>query len=148
MATAVLAHIEAAGASAVLDSDGRVRIRRASAVPPKVIDAARRHRDELARLLAKRDRTAFLLRAAEDAAAAITVPDWDLARERDEIAAGLWAEAPYPMRAGLVEVLPNGTRLHYCRICGRLARWGFDVALDRGRAGRWFCYEHRQDRAG
>jgi hypothetical protein len=84
-----------------------------------------------------------LLRAVREAAEALAAPDAALAQEREEIAAGLRAEAPDPTRAGLVEVLPNGTPLHYCQICGRLARWGFGVALDRGRAGRWFCFEHR-----
>ena len=146
-AAAVLARIEGAGAAAALDADGRVRIARASRVPPEVMDAARRHRDELARLLAERRRATFLLRAAEDAAAALAAPDPELARERAETAAGLRAEAPDPARAGLVEVLPNGTRLHHCRVCGRLAAWGFGVALDRGRDGTWFCFEH-QGRAG
>jgi hypothetical protein len=68
-AAAVLARIEGAGAAAALDADGRVRIARASRVPPEVVEAARRHRDELARLLAERKRVAFLLRAAEDDAA-------------------------------------------------------------------------------
>lgn len=146
-AAAVLARIEGAGAAAALDAYGRVRIARASRVPPEVVEAARRHRDELARLLTERKRAAFLLRAAEDAAAALAAPDPDLDRERAETAAGLRAEAPDPARAGLVEVLPNGTRLHYCHRCGRLAPWGFGVALDRGRDGRWFCFEH-QGRAG
>jgi len=47
------------------------------------------------------------------------------------------------VRAGMVEALPNGTRLHFCRVCGRLALWGFGVAPDRGRDGRWFCFEHK-----
>jgi hypothetical protein len=83
-----------------------------------------------------------LLRASEDAAA-LVAPDPDLVRERAETAAGLRAEAPDPARAGRVEVLPNGTRLHHCRVCGRLAAWGFGVALDRGRDGTWFCFEHQ-----
>jgi hypothetical protein len=144
---AVLARIEGVGAAAALDADGRVRIARASLVPPEVMDAARRHRDEVARLLAERKSAAFLLRAAEDAAAALAAPDPDLARERAETAAGLRAEAPEPARAGRIEVLPNGTRLHYCHRCGRLAPWGFGVALGRGRDGRWYCFEH-QGRAG
>ena len=146
-AAAVLARIDAVGASAALDPDGRVRIRRASLVPPEVMDAARRHRDELARLLAEQARADFLLRAAGDAAAVLTTPDPDLAREREETAAGLRAETPDPTRAGTFEALSNGTRLHFCRVCGRLASWGFDVALDRGRVGRWTCFEHR-DHAG
>ena len=88
-------------------------------------------------------RAAALLRAARDAAEALTAPDPDLAWERAEVAAGLQAEAPDPARAGTVEVLANGCRQHYCRVCGRLAAWGFGVALDRGRDGRWFCSEHR-----
>ncbi len=144
-AAAVLARIEGAGAAASLDADGRVRIARASLVPSEVVEAARRHRDELARLLAERKRAAFLLRAAEDAAAALAAPDPDLARERAETGAGLRAEAPDPAaRAGTVEVLPNGCRQHFCRVCGRLAAWGFGVALDRGRDGRWFCAEHKK----
>ncbi|MDP9370405.1 MAG: hypothetical protein M3Q03_19405, partial [Chloroflexota bacterium] len=63
---------------------------------------------------------------------------------REETAAGIWAEAPAPARAGLVEALPNGTHLHYCRTCGRLAAWGFGVALDRDRDGRLFCFEHQR----
>jgi hypothetical protein len=86
---------------------------------------------------------AALLRAAGAGAEALAAADPDLARERAECAAGLRAEAPDPARAGLVEVLPNGTRLHHCRTCGRLAAWGFGVALDRGRDGTWFCFEHR-----
>jgi hypothetical protein len=86
---------------------------------------------------------AALLRAAEAGAEALAAADPDLARERAETAAGLRAEASDPARAGLVEVLPNGTRLHHCRTCGRLAAWGFGVALDRGRDGTWFCFEHR-----
>ena len=84
-----------------------------------------------------------LLRAAGEAAEALAVPDAALARERQEIAAGLRAEAPDPTRVGKLEVLPNGTVQSFCRVCGRLARWGFDVALDRGRVGRWTCFEHR-----
>jgi hypothetical protein len=146
-AAAVLARIEGAGAAAALDADGRVRIARASRVPPGVMEAARRHRDGLARLLAERRRAAFLLRAAEDTAEALAVPDPDLAREREEVATGLRAEAPDPARAGRAEVLPNGTYLHYCGVCGRLAAWGFGVALDRGRDGTWYCFKHR-GRAG
>lgn len=86
---------------------------------------------------------AALLRAAEAGAEALAEADPDLARERAETAAGLRAEAPDPAQAGLVEVLPNGTRLHYCHRCGRLASWGFGVALDRGRDGRWFCFVHQ-----
>ncbi len=71
---------------------------------------------------------AALLRAAQDAAEALAAPDPDLDRERAEIAAGLRTEAPDPTRAGLVEVLPNGTRLRHCRVCGRLAAWSFGVA--------------------
>ena len=89
-------------------------------------------------------RAAALLRTAEDAAAALASPDPDLPRERAEIAAGLRAEASDPTRAGMVEVLPNGTRLHYCCECGRLASWGFDVAPDRGRDGTWYCFEHKE----
>ena len=85
--------------------------------------------------------------AAEDAAEVLAGADGELAWERAETAAGCRAEAPDPARAGLVEVLPNGTRLHYCRVCGRLAAFGFGVALDRGWGGTWFCYEH-QGRAG
>ena len=88
-------------------------------------------------------RAAALLRAAGDAAEVLAEADAELARERAETAAGLRTEAPNPTRAGTVEVLPNGTRLHYCRVCGRLAAWGFGVALDRGRDGRWFCFEHQ-----
>ena len=88
-----------------------------------------------------------MLRAARDTAEALAAPDPDLDRERAEIAAGLRAEAPDPARAGTVEVLANGTRLHHCRVCGRLAAFGFGVALDRGWDGTWFCYEH-QGRAG
>jgi len=87
---------------------------------------------------------AALLGAAEDAAEALAAPDPDLDRERAETAAGLRAEAPDPARAGRVEVLPNGTRLHHCRVCGRLAAWGFGVALDRGRDGTWSCFEHQE----
>ncbi len=90
---------------------------------------------------------AALLRAAEDAAAALAAPDPDLDRERGEIAAGLRVEAPDPARAGRVEVLANGTRLHHCRVCGRLAAWGVAVASARGRDGIWLCYEHK-GRAG
>ena len=43
----------------------------------------------------------------------------------------------------MVEVLPNGTRLHYCRDCGRLASWGFGVARYRGSEGTWYCFEHK-----
>ena len=139
----MLASIEAVGASAALDQDGRVRVRRASLVPPEMMDAARRHRDELARLLGEQARADFLLRAAHDAAAALTTPDPDLVREREEIAAGLRAETPDLTRAGTFEALANGTKLHYCRVCGRLAMWGFGVAPDRGRAGRWYCFQHR-----
>ena len=89
-------------------------------------------------------RAATLLRAAEDALAALAAPDPDLARERAEVAAGLRAVAPDPARAGLVEVLPNGTRLHHCRVCGRLAAFGFGVAPGRGRDGTWFCFEHKE----
>ncbi len=89
------------------------------------------------------DAAAALLRAAEDAAEALAATDAALARERGETAAGLRAEAPDLARAGRVEVLPNGTRLHHCRICGRLAAWGFGVALDRGWDGSWFCFEHQ-----
>ncbi len=92
-------------------------------------------------------RAAALLRAAEAGAEALAEADPDLDRERAETAAGLRAEAPDPARAGLVGVLPNGTRLHHCRVCGRLAAFGFGVALDRGWDGTWFCYEH-QGRAG
>ena len=60
---------------------------------------------------------------------------------------GLKGDAAVAVRAGRVEALPNGTRLHHCRVCGRLAAWGFGVALDRGRDGTWFCFEH-QGRAG
>ncbi len=88
-------------------------------------------------------RAAVLLRAAEAGARALGEADAELARERAETAAGIRAEAPDPARAGVVEVLPNGTRLHYCRNCGRLAAWGFGVALDRGRDGTWFCFEHQ-----
>jgi hypothetical protein len=84
-----------------------------------------------------------LLRAAEAGATALAEADAELARERVEIAAGLRAEAPDPARAGTVEALPNGTRLHHCRVCGRLAAWGFGVALDHGRDGSWFCFEHQ-----
>ncbi len=84
-----------------------------------------------------------LLRAAEAAAEALAAPDPELDRERAEVAAGLRAEAPDPARAGTVEVLANGCRQHYCHVCGRLAAWGFGVALDRGRDGRWFCFEHK-----
>lgn len=88
-----------------------------------------------------------MLRAAQDAAEALAAPDPDLARERAETAADRRAEAPDPARTGSVEVLPNDTtRLHHCRICGRLAAWGFGVALDRGRDGTWLCFQH-QDRA-
>ena len=69
-------------------------------------------------------RAAALLRAAEAGATALAEADAELARERVEIAAGLRAEAPDPARAGTVEALPNGTRLHHCRVCGRLAAWG------------------------
>jgi hypothetical protein len=89
-------------------------------------------------------RAAALLRAAAAGARALAEADAELVRERAETAAGLRAEAPAPARAGMVEVLPNGTRLHHCRTCGRLAAWGFGVALDRGRDGRWFCFEHRR----
>ena len=58
-------------------------------------------------------------------------------------AAGLRAEAPDSTRAGTVEVLSNGTRLHYCRDCGRLASWGFEVARYRGSEGTWYCFEHK-----
>ena len=92
---------------------------------------------------APRPGLAALLRAAEAGAEALAAADPDLARERAESAAGLRAEASDPARAGLVEVLPNGTRLHHCRTCGRLAAWGFGVALERGRDGTWFCFEHR-----
>src|SRR3954464_504893 len=67
---------------------------------------------------------AELLRAVGEAAEALAAPDAALTQEREEIAAGLRAEAPDPARAGTLEVLPNGTQLHYCRVCGRLARWG------------------------
>ncbi len=89
-----------------------------------------------------------ILRREQAAAEALAEPDAELAREREETAAGIRAEAPDPSRAGTVEVLPNGTRLHYCRACGRLARWGFGVASERGRAGRSFCFEHRETTAG
>ncbi len=92
-------------------------------------------------------RSAALLRAAEAGAEALAATDPELARERAEVAAGLRAEAPDPARAGTAEVLPNGTRLHHCRVCGRLAAWGFGVALDRGRDGSWYCFQH-QGRAG
>jgi hypothetical protein len=84
-----------------------------------------------------------LLRAAGEATEALAAPDAALAQERQEIAAGLRAEAPDPTRVGKLEVLPNGTVQSFCRVCGRLASWGFDVALDRGRVGRWTCFEHR-----
>jgi hypothetical protein len=87
---------------------------------------------------------AALARFARDAAEALASPDPDLRRERAEIAAGLRAEASDPTRAGMVEVLPNGTRLHYCCECGRLASWGFDVAPERGREGTWCCFEHKE----
>ncbi len=103
-AAAVLARIEGAGAAAALDADGRVRIARASRVPPEVVEAARRHRDELARLLAERKRAAFLLRAAEDAAAALAAPDPDLARERAE------AEGAGRQRTGGVPLVPGSGR--------------------------------------
>ncbi len=45
------------------------------------------------------------------------------------------------------QVLANGCRQHFCHVCGRLAAWGFGVALDRGRDGTWSCFEH-QGRAG
>ncbi len=92
-------------------------------------------------------RAAALLRAVGAETEAPATPDPDLTRERAETAAGLRGEVLDPVRAGKVEVLPNGTRLHHCRTCGRVAAWGFGVALDRGRDGTWFCFEH-QGRAG
>ncbi len=81
--------------------------------------------------------------AAEDAAEVLAGADGELARERAGTAAGFRAEAPDPARAGVVEVLPDGTRLHHCRVCGRLAASRFGVAPDRGRDGTWFCFEHQ-----
>lgn len=83
-----------------------------------------------------------LLRAAEAGAEALAVPDPDLVRERAETAAGLRAEALDPARVVRVDVLPNGTRLHQCWVCGRVAAWGFGLAPNRGRDGSWFCFEH------
>jgi hypothetical protein len=89
------------------------------------------------------DAAGSLRAAAEAGAEALAAPDSDLARERAETAAGLRAEAPDPTRAGMVEVLPNGTPVHYCRDCGRLASWGFEVARYRGSEGAWYCVEHK-----
>jgi hypothetical protein len=89
------------------------------------------------------DTNAARPRAAAEAQAEAPAADVGWPRERAETAAGLVAEGPDPARAGMVEVLPNGARVHRCRVCGRFASWGFGVALDRGREGIWFCFAHR-----
>ncbi|MBX6747557.1 MAG: hypothetical protein IRY87_36465, partial [Acetobacteraceae bacterium] len=92
-ATAALARAEAAGLRLALDDAGGVRMRAAAPPPAEVVADLRRHREAVAALLAERARAAFLARAAEDAAAALAVPDPDLAHERAEIAAAQAAEA-------------------------------------------------------
>ncbi len=74
-AAAALARIEAAGGKVALRPDGRVVIRNASRLSPGLVGEARQHRENMARLLAERASASFLLRAAEDALAALVGPE-------------------------------------------------------------------------
>jgi hypothetical protein len=105
-AARALARAEAAGIWLRLRPDGGVRLAAAAAPPPEVVAELRRHRDEVWHLLALRAAVAAreceepgsrpravagdagpLLRAAEQAAAALAAPDPELARDRAETAA-------------------------------------------------------------
>jgi hypothetical protein len=32
---------------------------------------------------------------------------------------------------------------HHCEVCGEWGAFGYGVSLQRGRAGKWFCFAHR-----
>jgi hypothetical protein len=87
--------------------------------------------------------TATPLYAAPEEGLVRSDPDADLAWARGEITADLRAKAPDPRRKVTSERLPNGTFVHYCQACGGLASWGYEVVPERGWAGRWLCFMHR-----
>ena len=72
---AALARAEAAGVRFHRAPGGGVRMVAAALPPADVLAGLRLHREDVARLLAERAKAAFLLRAAEDAFAALAGPE-------------------------------------------------------------------------
>lgn len=117
-AAAVIATAEAAGVRFTWGPAGAVRLRAAAPPPPEVLTSLRQHREAVAAILAGRARTAFLLRAAEDAHAALAGPEIGPVLEMghlDHDAAERVALAAFYAEPGAMQPGPT-----YCFPCGKL----------------------------